>query len=497
MGRLFWKFFFFIMLAQCTAILGISATLWLQHRNEDRVIRHSARQDLVGLLLDTAEIALQQGGAGGLDRLADNLRRYQVYAIDEQGRDVLGRSIGADEIARARLRLNQASTMVRQISGPDRQLYLLFHAVPDDVMRQRMPGPPPGIGLLMPPPQRDPKLPPPPPGSAGRFVGGPPSDGGFHFLLPLVCAGLASLLFAALLAWYVSRPIRILRSIFAALAAGDLSARVGAGMGRRRDELADLGREVDSMAEKIGALVHSQRQLLHDVSHEMRSPLARLQTAIGLARQQPEQIEATLDRLERESVRMDRLIGELLTLSRIEAGVLGPLEEINAAELIDEVVNNASFEAQAQHKSVRFIGLAEVYVSGRCELLYRALENVIRNAVRHSAEGGEVSVVADVGRDGKLLHIAILDQGPGVPEAELEVIFEPFYRGIARGDAARDSDKDSGPRRETGYGLGLTIARRVIVAHGGSICASNLSAGGLRVEISLPLGCINGNAASA
>ncbi len=482
MGRLFWKFFFFILLAQVTAIIGISGTLWLKHRTEDRLVRNTNRQAHVALIVESAEIALQQGGPEALRRLSGNLRRFQIYVIDERNRDVLGRLVSLASIEKIRKSIEQgpSSLLMRKVAGPDKQTYLIFFSAMEDAWDRDNPEHrfEPGFGDHPPPDHEG------TPGGPGQVFGGNPDrlrgePGGrppsvYYPVVPLVSSFVASLLFAALLAWYMSKPIRNLRSAFIELASGKLETRVGKSMGSRRDELADLGREFDLMAGKLHVLMEGQRQLMHDVSHELRSPLARLQAAIGLARQQPEKMEATLDRLEGESIRMDRLVGELLTLSRIEAGVTGANEEIGMADLVAEVVENGSFEAEANHRTLEFTGDAEVIVMGKFELLYRALENVVRNAIKHTAEGTTVTVAARGDREHALLRISVLDHGSGVPDEEMAAIFEPFFRGSQI------------TRAQQGYGLGLTIAKRVLLAHGGSIHAFNLDAGGLCVEITLP-----------
>jgi signal transduction histidine kinase len=210
------------------------------------------------------------------------------------------------------------------------------------------------------------------------------------------------------------------------------------------------------------------------VSHELRSPLARLQVAIGLAHQQPEKITSSLERIERESVRMDKLVGELLTLSRLEAPVPMPaMEEIALMDLVDGIVTDASFEAEQQGRCIEVCGTALVSLRCAPDLLWRALENVVRNAIKHSPEGGTVTI--ELGANVDAARIAVMDRGPGVDPGELEAIFAPFYRS---GSGAANGD---------GHGLGLAIARRVIAAHAGTIVASNRDGGGLCVAITLPL----------
>lgn len=289
---------------------------------------------------------------------------------------------------------------------------------------------------------------------------------------------LASLAVAALLAWYVSKPIRALRRALNAAAHGDLDVRIGHNVGGRRDELADLGRDFDITAARLKLLMDGQRRLLHDVSHELRSPLARLQAAVGLVRQHPRNVDAAIDRVERESIRMNKLVDELLTLSRLEAGMANREEEsVNMAELVSEVVADAGFELNARSPrvafDVRIESLRFVKVSGSAELLHRALENVVRNSVRYTAIGGQVHILGEHDALRREVRLTIADDGPGVGSAELASIFQPFFRG-------------QGACATSGHGLGLAITHRVIESHGGRIGASNRTSGGLAVEICLP-----------
>lgn len=293
-------------------------------------------------------------------------------------------------------------------------------------------------------------------------------------LVPVVMGLLTSLLFSAGLAWYLSKPIRHLRAAFKALASGQLDTRVGLAMGTRRDELADLGREFDHMAHRIATLMVAQRRLLHDVSHELRSPLARLHAAVGLARQQPDKTDASLDRIEREARRLDELVGEVLTLSRLEAGVAGTAaEELDLVELLESIIEDARFEAAGKNVAVEYAGIEEIRIKGHAELILRAIENILRNAVKHTPSGKTVRVETDSTSDGRRVHLRILDQGPGVPEAQLAAIFEPFFRG--------------GGDTQSGFGLGLAIARRAVEVHGGSLVARNGPEGGLLIEMVLPV----------
>lgn len=285
-----------------------------------------------------------------------------------------------------------------------------------------------------------------------------------------------SVLTAALLAWYLAKPIRSLRGAFEAAAAGELGRRIAAQIGTRNDELADLGRDFDRMAAQLQMSMERQRRLLHDVSHELRSPLARLQAAAGLMRQKPEEPAAMIVRIEEETARIDRLVGELLTLSRLEAGELaGTQEAVDMQELVEEVVRDANFEAQAHGRQVVWGAAGPASLRGRPEILRSAIENIVRNALKHASQSRTVKVeTATDAIEGRYI-LRVLDEGPGIPEDELPNLFTPFCRGA---NTAGDTD---------GYGLGLAIARRCVEAHGGTIHANNRPEGGLCVEVVLPL----------
>jgi two-component system OmpR family sensor kinase len=295
-------------------------------------------------------------------------------------------------------------------------------------------------------------------------------------LVPFFVAAVGGIATAALLAWYFAKPIRSLRSAFTVAASGDLDVHLDPVVLRRRDELAELGQHFNRMTGRLRDLIEGQRQLLHDVSHEMRSPLARMHAAIGLARRQPERLDAHLKRIELEAARMDTLVEELLMVARVQGGVGFEMkEQISLAELVTAVAEDCDFEARLAGGEVQLIAAASVSVRGNAELLHRALENVIRNAVKHGGAGRAVTVDLTGWDESDHVVLRVLDNGPGVPADYLEAIFEPFSRPPSPNRRSAD-----------GHGLGLTIARRIVEAHGGSIKAANRAEGGLELRIVLP-----------
>ncbi|HEY6337860.1 MAG TPA: ATP-binding protein [Candidatus Sulfotelmatobacter sp.] len=292
---------------------------------------------------------------------------------------------------------------------------------------------------------------------------------------------LSSGLVCYFLSWYLVKPIVRLRAATRQLAAGDLSARAGAPAIVRRDEVAGLMRDFDTMAERLETLVKAQSRLLNDISHELRSPLARLNVALGLARRRSgSENDDMLERIELEASRLNELIGRILTLARLEDGEQEvPRTPVPLNELVINVAEDAEFEAQARHCHVRTdIPEASWEVRGNSSLLHSAIENVVRNAIRYTHEGGavELRLQRREGPTGPEALLQVTDGGPGVPEDALEKLFEPFYRlDDARG------------RLTGGVGLGLAITRRAVRFHGGRVAASNRHEGGLLVEIYLPL----------
>ncbi|KQP37228.1 hypothetical protein ASF44_14730 [Pseudorhodoferax sp. Leaf274] len=307
----------------------------------------------------------------------------------------------------------------------------------------------------------------PPPGDPVFKVGGMP-------VVPIFIAVLASLVFGAFLAWYLSRPLAHLRWGLQRMAEGQLGTRVEPLMNGRRDEITDLAHDIDGMAAQLQAMIAARDRLLHDISHELRSPLSRIQAAIGLLRQGSAPAEGMVDRVERETERLDALIDEMLTLHRLTAAAPIARSAVDVVEILHDIAADADFEARARNRAVRIETPERFVAQVDGDLVYRAFENVIRNAVKHTAEGSAVDVRARLAEGGQL-EVVVSDRGPGVPPQMLEAIFEPFVRIDPR-DTGR------------GSGLGLAIARSALQAHGGTIQALLGDEGGLQVRMRLQPG---------
>lgn len=273
-----------------------------------------------------------------------------------------------------------------------------------------------------------------------------------------------------------ARPVRKLRDAAVTLADGDLHVRVADSIGKRRDELGMLAKDFDAMASKLQRAAEQQTELARNISHELRSPLARMRVAVELARRKAGEI-SEFDRLDNEAERLDSLIGQILKFTKLDGDANRRAEKIDIAEVVQEVAENVNFECTSESgKGIRVRTSAEsnVYVSGHFDVMVSAIENIARNAVRHSPTNGEVLIKVDT--DDRQVQIETTDSGPGVSDDELAHLFEPFFR--TRQSAEIDSNG--------GTGLGLAIARRAVELHGGTISARNCAQGGLSIVISLP-----------
>lgn len=389
----------------------------------------------------------------------------EAFILDREGREIGNLMVPPHAVSLAE-RVRQSGTPQESsgppphlralpIKGSDNKLYVVIGE-----MRSQGFGPPPQHGG---------------PHHPGQFG---PEDSSFlalRLLILLLVSGLVCYIFAR----YLTSPIFSLREATRSFASGNLKARVGKNMSGRRDEIADLANDFDMMAERIESLMNMQRQLLGDISHELRTPLTRLNLALELARNDvgPGAVKA-LNRVEQESECLNELIGKLLSFARMELnGEDKRTTSFDITGLIHGVVADADFEAQQSGRSVKFSGDVKHVIAGNQELLRRAIENVVRNAIRYTPENSAVLIDTRITADKSHLEISVRDGGPGVPKAELANIFHPFYR-ISN---ARE-------RKTGGVGLGLAITERAVRLHGGAVTACNNPEGGLTVTISLPLG---------
>lgn len=300
----------------------------------------------------------------------------------------------------------------------------------------------------------------------------PPRD---HFYLSLVCYLMAFLIVGGAVSYFlakqISRPLEALSRASISLASGDLSVRSQDMARFSDDEIGQVARNFDSMADQVDRTITGQKRLLGDISHELRSPLTRLNLSLELLRgRMSPDLGPLVDRIERESHRMNGMIGALLGLARQEATFRGDMLGFPLAELLEPIARDGRFEATSQGKDVVLHPLPDVTISGYRDALMSAVENVVRNGIRHTGAGTSVEIRATVESESVLVSIA--DRGPGVVQENLEAIFRPFFR--------EDSSRD---RESGGVGLGLAIAKRALEASGGDIAASNREGGGLEVTV--------------
>ncbi len=412
-----------------------------------------------------AEVLVRMTGGlvsgGGIDAAIPTLKQWQreqgsvPLVVDAQGVDLLGRPVEPTVLAEARQLAGQVGERrAHWAHSPDGRHWLVYTPLPRESAGDDTAD---GVG-----------------GESGRRLSWEMRVSRFELLSPLVAmlpAIITSLAVSAWLARSLSRRVRTLREGFDAVAGGDFATRLASRM-EGRDEIAELGRDFDRMAERLENLVGAQRRLLYDVSHELRSPLARLQVAVGLARQQPARAVEVLARIERESERLDGLVGELLTLSRLESGSDVQCDDhVDLVELLRMVTDDARFESEPAGVAVRFFGdiEQELVMRAHGELLHRAFDNVVRNAVRYSPRDSTVAV--QLIRTELVVEVSVTDSGSGVSQSLLDSVFETFVRGS----------------ESEGYGLGLAITRRSVEAHGGRIVAANRPGGGLEILIVLPI----------
>jgi len=470
MRSLFLKIFLWFGLAMVLANVASFATGVLVERRFQPP-RNSPMASTIGILAQTAADTYERDGATALNaflKRAEQSSGIKATLLNEQ-RASLGSTQDLDSsVSELASRTSNQSKLVYDFPPPGSRNIRPAQAAQ---LVQTQSGANFILVARLPPPEfpRPPRI-------------GEPGSLGFGLrvlartLLPLLLVGG---LFCYLLARSLAKPIIQLRGAAHELSDGNLTARVDPSLITRRDEIGSLGKDFNLMAAHIESLVSAQRRLLADISHELRSPLARQGVALGIARRRgnPE-VTPALDRIGREANRMNEMIGQLLDLSRVESGAeLIDKSRVDLASLVSDIVQDADYEARDNNRGVRLISNDACTVLGSIELLNSAIENVVRNALRHTKPETEVEVnlkcVANNGTSESI--ITVRDHGAGVPEKSLKEIFRPFYRV----EDARD-------RKSGGTGLGLAIATRAVALHSGTINARNREDGGLEVEICIP-----------
>lgn len=463
MRSLFIRIFLWFWAATVLLVAVLLASVYLTEPDIQTPHWRTLTRSFLALYGRSAAEIYEQSGCSGLHSLFDredpfpNLGHRGVLA-DSTGRNLCGAELqpAVSQLARQASTISyslfrrepMSSLTATRVNGPSGKSYVLLLDLP-------RPGPPPRFAV-------------------------PAETWTVRILALLITAGLV----CYGLARHFASPVRRLRAVARRFASGDLRARVGKDpLLKRRDEVAELGRDFDEMAQRIEQLVtrqeqllQSQRRLLGDISHELRSPLTRLALASGLLqRKVGDDAKPLLSRIDRESERLNALIGQLLALARLDvADAPETTEAIELNALLQDIVNDAAFEALSRNVRIEYVACETCVLKGVKDLLRSAFENVLRNAVRYTAAGSPVKVELEC--NSKLVSVTVSDHGPGIPEEHLPHIFEPFYR------VAEARDRQSG-----GTGLGLAIAERTVRLHGGAVEALNRPKSGLSVCMTFPV----------
>ncbi len=444
--RLFWKIFLPFWVAQALLLGALYLRLHVRLHSERPWWIQPSRQVMPELGRDAAA-EYERGGQPALDGFLNSIsikNRACYWLLDFDGKQLGARPAPPDLQAHARqavanggsVRIDDDSVSVANIATPESRYLLVAEFVPPP-LSERVPG---------------------------------------DILWTLKLGTIVSAFLCLLIAHYLSKPIERLRKATNELARGNLDIRVSRYIGNRRDEIAELVRDFDSMADELRKLIQSERNLLSGVSHELRSPIARIRLALTLARgADARERREMLDRIEQDTIQLDSMLEKILTVARLEGGQHKPkFEDVSLRDIVENVLHDARFEATAVDVDIRFDDGAEVNLSGDPDLLRSAVENIVRNAIFYSGAGGQIDVA--LRRDNGTALLSVRDNGPGVPEESLPLLFKPFYRvdnsrGVSTG----------------GMGLGLAIVRNAVLVHGGTITAHNVAPHGLQIDISLPV----------
>lgn len=437
MPRLFWKLF----LALWLSIMAFAVVVaWI---NQAIIVRNAIEEPVAfeaNLERFKTRLArdLEKGGEPALKRRLANLPRgifNHVFVLDNRGRELLDRDRMLKKLQSDRVKVARS-----QIGDANGKVYTLVTT-----------GRRPPRSLLAPGPE-----------GVGMRLG---------------VAAVISALISLLLARYLAAPLGYLSRASRKLATGDLSVRVGNPLEGRKDEFGQLARDLDAMAGQLEVMQQANQRLLRDVSHELRSPLARLRVALEIARNKDQsQLNHELDRIELESERLEYLIDDVLGLLRESSAPQKlNLQQFNLAELLQDLVEAVNYEIGDERLHIDLDLQPPLAINADRELIWRAFENLLRNAMIHSSTAGGIRISARQLADNEV-QVRVQDSGKGIPEAHIGRIFEPFYRV----DESRN-------RSSGGHGLGLAIAASAIRRHGGTISAANREQGGLEVLVTLPL----------
>ena len=443
--RLFWKIFLPFWVAQAL-LLGVLYMRLHYRLHAENPWWVQPERRLVPSLAELAAQRYELNGQPAVRELLDQSslsQRVNYWLLDATGQELSGRPLPGEMIEFAQRALRHEG-----IARPDEAVVIV---APVNTRRSNYLL----IAEVIPPPL------------AERVPG--------DILWVLKLGTIISALMCLVIAHYLSKPIERLRNATNEMARGNLNIRVGNTIGRRSDEIADLVRDFDSMAEELSNQIQSERNLLSGVSHELRSPIARMRLALALARNaDAPELSEMLDRIEQDTVQLDSMLERILTVARLESGQYKPKSEVfSLNEVLEEVLDDARFEAAATDATIHFVTDATITVLGDPGLLRSAIENVVRNALFYSEQNGRIEI--RLSAEGGNAVISVRDNGPGVPEEALALLFKPFYRV----DGSRVTSTG-------GMGLGLAIVRNAVVAHSGTVTARNLSPHGLEVELHLP-----------
>jgi two-component system sensor histidine kinase CpxA len=438
MPRLFWKLFFALWLS----IMGFAVIMsvvnnTLNKTNATNEPTSRMDRDISGLS-ERLTTALRTHGRQGGQNLLQNLPQQiknRVYVFDSDGQELLGR-----EVIRKRLESARMQSTYRELKIGRNETYQLL-------LVQRTPR-----GALL------------EPGRRGVFS-------------RLLLAAFISAVLSFILARYLAAPLADLGKASRSLGTGDLSTRIGPPLTNRKDEFGMLASDFDEMAERLQDSSKANRRLLRDVSHELRSPLARLRVALEIARNRDSSaVSGELDRIELESERLEILVDEVLGLLR-ESSQSNPLklEEFDLVELLTDIREVVRYEIPEEFPGMQLKSIDSIMVTADRELLWRAFENLVRNALIHTDDNSGVEVELSRNKKTQTIDVFVRDRGPGVSPQHLDQIFKPFYRV----QEARD-------RKTGGHGLGLAIAEAAIKRHAGCISAANRESGGLEIHVSIP-----------